>query len=182
LITAAAYLEEKRLLVLLGYTSLLNPFLHLCYDFQGHDFFSGNNRRITVTPTFHQTEGIATANGLDVYVSNEQTPVFLAPPKLFRYDLRYLLEDYLLSLGKQEPYVVSRARLWPSPAGEYITVELGSDRYPVAYEIIDSAARVVQQGTLETDYNILEIAGLKTGGYTFRFLDSALRSIQFIKN
>lgn len=183
LITGATYLEEKRLLVFSGYTGSLIPFFHLCYDFQGHDFFSGNNRRISVSLSFHQFEGIATGNGLDYYASNEAISNFVAqvPARFHKFDLSDLLEQYLLSLETGTHYLPEQARLWPSPAGDFITVELGSGRYPASYEIIDTAARVVQRGILETDYNILDVSRLRTGGYTFRFLEGALPALQFIK-
>ncbi|RZJ69750.1 MAG: T9SS C-terminal target domain-containing protein, partial [Flavobacterium sp.] len=46
LITGTAYVEDKRVVVLTGYSNLLQPFLYLLYDFQGHTFFSGNKRKI----------------------------------------------------------------------------------------------------------------------------------------
>ena len=181
LVTGATYLPEKRLLVLIGYTGLLSPFFHLCYDFRGHDFFSGNNRRITVSLPFHQFEGIVTGDGLEYYASNEANATVLVPARFHKFDLSDLLEQYLLSLGTGESYVPERARLWPSPAGEFITVELGSGRYPAAFEIIDAAARVVRRGILETDYNLLNVSDLNTGSYTFRFPEGGLEALQFMK-
>ena len=43
LITGATWLEEKHLVVLCGYSSLLQPFLFLCYDYQEYDFFAAIN-------------------------------------------------------------------------------------------------------------------------------------------
>ena len=71
LITGATYFEDKKLVVLTGYSTLLQPFLFLLYDFQPFDFFSGNKRKITVDLPFHQVEGIATEDGLMYFISNE---------------------------------------------------------------------------------------------------------------
>lgn len=98
LVTGATYLEPERLVVLCGYTGLLQPFLFLLYDFQGHDFFSGHKRRITVSLPFHQIEGIATHNGLRYYATNESfvmEPVANYPQKLHIFDLSLLLEEYM---------------------------------------------------------------------------------------
>jgi hypothetical protein len=187
LVTGATYLEKEHLMVLCGYTSLLNPFFHLCYDFHGHDFFSGNNRRITVSLPFHQMEGITTDNGLDYYVSNERTVVQsmqLAPARLHRFDLREMLENYLLTLSQgnaaQESDIT--VRLAPSPAGNFIMVEVDPGSFPHSFEIIDQSARVVVSGRLESESTLLDISTLNPGGYTFRFTDRNARGIQFIKN
>lgn len=71
LITGANFQEDKRLITLIGYSSLLQPFLYLLYDFQGTNFESGNKRKVGLNLPFHQTEGISSENGIDYYVSNE---------------------------------------------------------------------------------------------------------------
>jgi len=185
LVTGATYMEKERLLVLSGYTSLLHPFFHLSYDFQGYQFFSGNNRRITVALPFHQMEGITTENGLDYYVSNEKTDLLsltLTPQRLHLFDMRELLEEYLLTLGHQDPAAVNLARLWPSPASDFITVEVQNGLYPIRFEIIDDSARVVLKGRLRVETTRLDISQLAAGAYTLRFVKSELEGIRFIKN
>ncbi len=101
LITGATYLETEQLIALCGYTSLLQPFLYLLYDYRGRDFFSGNKRRITISLPFHQIEGIATQNGLRYYLSNESfslQQITNNAQKLHIFDLSSLLGDYLSSL------------------------------------------------------------------------------------
>lgn len=102
LITGATYLKNKNLVVLTGYSTSVQPFLYLLYDFQGNNFFGGNKRKINVSLPFNQIEGITTTNGLDYYVTNEKlVQLFLnIPQKLHRFDLRPYLENYL-----QEPTV-----------------------------------------------------------------------------
>jgi hypothetical protein len=185
LVTGATYMEKENLLVLSGYTSLLYPFFHLCYDFKGHDFFAGNNRRITVALPFHQMEGITTGNGLDYYASNERTvvqSVVLAPPRLHLFDMRELLEDYLFTLGNQEIAALSQVRLWPSPAGGIITVEVQHGLFPIRFEILDDSARVVMKGRLKVETTQLDISQLPAGGYTLRFVKRDVEGIRFIKH
>ena len=97
LITGAAFMEEQRLLVLSGYSSLLVPFFHICYDFQGNDFFGGDNRRVNISIPFCQVEGIATDNGLDYYITNETTSVVNSPASLQLFNLYEVLWNYLNS-------------------------------------------------------------------------------------
>lgn len=72
LVTDATYLAPENLLVLCGYTPLLSPFLDLLRDFNNHDFFSGNIKRVNISLPFHQVEGLATENGRYFYLSNEK--------------------------------------------------------------------------------------------------------------
>jgi hypothetical protein len=74
LVTGATLLENKKLVVLCGYNSLLQPFTLLLYDYEANDFFSGNKRKINLNLAFHQVEGIATNNGLKYFISNEFLP------------------------------------------------------------------------------------------------------------
>lgn len=71
LITGATQIESRGLVVLSGYTTLLNPFLYLLYDYNGQDFFSGNKRRLDITLPFHQVEGICFQNGYTCFLTNE---------------------------------------------------------------------------------------------------------------
>jgi hypothetical protein len=185
LVTGATYMEKEHLLVLSGYTSLLYPFFHLCYDFRGEDFFSGNNRRITVALPFHQMEGITSENGLDYYATNERTDLFtltLTPQRLHLFDMRELLDDYLLTLGNQEEAARDQVRLWPSPAGDFVTVEVQNGLFPIRFEILDDSARVVMKGRLKVENTRLDISQLPAGGYTFRFVKIELEGKRFIKH
>lgn len=99
LITGACYLEEKKLLVLCGYSSMVSPFLYVLYDFKDYDFFSGNKRKVNLSEmSFHQIEGIATENGIDYYIINEklsQKPFVNVIQKLHRLDLTFALGRYI---------------------------------------------------------------------------------------
>lgn len=97
LITGAVYLEAKQLLVLSGYTGILQAFLYVFYDFPGEDFFAGNKRQLNLTLPFLQLEGITTVDGLSYYLSNEsyvQAPVN-TPQQLHLVNLHSYLKDYL---------------------------------------------------------------------------------------
>lgn len=98
LITGATYLEEKKLIVLCGYSKQLKPFLYLLYDFNDREFFSGNKRKINLALSYHQVEGVATDNGLRYYISNEHfrlKPIINTQQQLHLLDLSALLQLYL---------------------------------------------------------------------------------------
>ena len=98
LITGATYLEEKKLIVLCGYSKTLKPFLYLLYDFTHNAFFSGNKRKINLALPYHQVEGITTNDGLHFYISNEHfriKPIINTPQQLHQLDLSSFLQAYI---------------------------------------------------------------------------------------
>ncbi|MES2485573.1 MAG: T9SS C-terminal target domain-containing protein, partial [Bacteroidota bacterium] len=102
LITGATYLEDKKLVVLSGYSTLVSPFMYLLYDFQGQDFLSGNRRKVTISASFHQIEAIATVDGLGYYLTNEhlqQGGIINVAQKLHYIDMSQYLQTYLDNLA-----------------------------------------------------------------------------------
>jgi hypothetical protein len=98
LITGASFMEDKKLLVLSGYSHHLSPFVFLLYDYKDNDFFSGNKRKLKIELGFHQIEGIATQDGLHYYLTNEQfakKPFLNIPQKLNEIDLSLFLKSYI---------------------------------------------------------------------------------------
>ncbi len=97
LITGGVLVEDKKLIVLCGYSKKLQPFLYLLYDFQNRDFFSGNKRKIKLALPFHQIEGITTDNGLQFYLTNEnfqRKPFISVKQQLHKIDLSLYLNAY----------------------------------------------------------------------------------------
>jgi hypothetical protein len=97
-VTGATLLEQERLLVLCGYSGLMQPFLYLFYDYEKDNFFSGVQRRVNIALPFHQIEGIASQDGIRYYLSNERVAgqsYINLPPKLHSVDLSEVLSAYL---------------------------------------------------------------------------------------
>ncbi len=169
LVTGATWLESKHLLVLSGYTWLLQPFLYLFYDFRDHAFFSGNRRRVTLPLPFHQVEGVATCNGLKYYISNElfdYPPVASTPPGLHIIEMDSLLEDYLAILGIQDQGSPGGAILYPNPAAETITLKVAERYLHTPYTVVDVSARPVIQGVLSGELNTIDVSSLSPGFYS----------------
>ncbi|MGO4770108.1 T9SS C-terminal target domain-containing protein [Flavobacterium sp. W22_SRS_FK3] len=96
LVTGATYLASKKLIALCGYSTKGKPFLYLLYDFKNHDFLSGNKRRISLKLSFHQTEGIATEDGLHYYLTNEaliRKPILNVRQQIHYFDLSPILNS-----------------------------------------------------------------------------------------
>jgi hypothetical protein len=95
LVSGATAVESEGLVVLCGYDKLLQPFLLLLYDFEAPDFFSGQIRKLLVSLPFHQVEGIAAAEELIFYLTNESYSIpagTTIEQKCHRLDLSPFLE------------------------------------------------------------------------------------------
>lgn len=96
LITGATHDPGTDLVILCGYTSGLEPFLYLLYDFEAPGFFSGNKRKIRVDLPFHQVEATALHPPRTLYLSNERVSGGLLPPssqQLHRVELGDLVSS-----------------------------------------------------------------------------------------
>ncbi|MDY0014656.1 MAG: hypothetical protein RBS13_00425 [Bacteroidales bacterium] len=71
LLTGVVYFAELNRLVFCGYNLNLQPFLLFLYDFEGHDFFGGSQRKIKINLPFHQVEAITSQDGERFYLTNE---------------------------------------------------------------------------------------------------------------
>ncbi len=95
--------KANQLVVLCGYSSLVQPYFYLLYDFSGNNFFSGNKRKISFSQALHQVEGITSDNNLTFYVSNEKlVKIITIKQKIHQLDLSSYLSGYLSSLTTDE--------------------------------------------------------------------------------
>jgi len=186
LITGAVYLENQRLVVLCGYSSLLQPFVYLIYDFNGSDFFSGNKRKITISLSFHQVEGIATTNGLKYYISNEyfsQPPYITNSQKLHILDLSPYLSNYLNSIisniPKNEKF--NNVLIYPNPAKNQINVKLSITHIGATYYITDKLGKTVTTGKINAENSTIELGNLPEGIYVFSIGEDIKQTFKIIK-
>ena len=184
LITGATYLDSKKLVVLCGYSKLLQPFVYLLYDFHGTEYFSGNKRKVEVSLPLHQVEGIATSNGLKYYISNEkfiQQP-FNIPQKLHILDLSNLLGNYINNLyNSTETLAQENYLLFPNPAGDFISVKTGKINFPADYLIINQLNQIVSAGKLRTENQQINISDLSVGIYVLKIGGHNNQSFKVIK-
>ena len=93
LVTDATFSEEKRQIVLCGYSKKLKPFVFLLWNYSDDDFFSGKRKKIKLKLPFHQIEGI-TSDGQKFYLTNEQfarKPFINTKQKVHEIDLSEFL-------------------------------------------------------------------------------------------
>lgn len=167
LITGAMLMEDKRLLVLCGYNSTLQPFLYLLYDYTGTDFFGGNKRRININLPFHQVEAITTQDGINYHITNEyiSRSGITIPQQLHQLNLNAYLSRYLSTTNIYDYTSEKNFSMYPVPAKTFIQMEVNTKRAQIPYRIIDSRGIVVQQGIWSRTNNRLNIDLLPPGSY-----------------
>ena len=184
LITGATYLESKKLLVLCGYSNLLQPFACLLYDYHETDFFSGNKRKVEVSLPFHQVEGIATSNGLKYFISNERftQQSITIPQELHILDLSNLLSEYLNTLFiSTETKLFENDLIYPNPAGDFICIKNNKLNFPNDYIILNQSNQIISTGKLGTENQHINISGLAAGFYILEIGGRKKQSFKVIK-
>jgi hypothetical protein len=168
LITGATFLPSKKLVILSGYSSLLQPFMYLLFDFEGTDFFSAFQQKINLSLNFHQVEGISTTNGIDVYLTNEYfSQSFITnQQKLHKLDLTPVLGDYLS--GNNTDSESSEIRIYPNPAKD--TVHIESLNKTMCLEMRNSEGKVVMKSRIRSNSD-LDISALPNGRYFISIKD-----------
>jgi len=186
LITGATYLENKKVAMLCGYSTLLQPFTWLLYDFSGHRFFSGNKRKISVSLPFHQTEAITTCDGLNVYMTNEafsQPPVINNPQQLHIFDFSAYLSQYLnnLIMNLEIPAGEEEVFLYPNPAAGFVCLRFDDSLSDKKFSLLNSTGSAVLFGTLKGNSAIIDLTSIRSGIYLLKIEESNRRAVKLIR-
>ena len=176
LITGAVYLESKRLIVLCGYSNLLEPYVYLLYGFHGSDYFNGNKRRISLSLPYHQIEGVTTKDGLKYYLSNEFFTYsgITVLQKLHIFDLSSFLGEYLATILLTVPK--SKAEnvvfIYPNPTTGLIRIKSVEDFSDIStIEVYDYYGKsVFLKHGYNSDIHEINLSGLSKGIYFLRIL------------
>ena len=145
LVTGAWIHSDSSLLVLDGYNILCQPFVCLFYDYEGHDFFGGESRKVVLANGFGtQTEAIVSRDGLHFFLTNEffNRMGICRPPQLLRLDLSDYLGDYLRPdtdrYEGMDSVVRSVPEVYPNPTdgGLTVVVPQEAERWPGASVVL----------------------------------------------
>ncbi len=167
LITGSVYLPHLRMILMIGYSTTGMPFGYLLYDFQGHDFFGGNKRKISISLPLHQAEGITSVDGRKVFISNEYFSFgpIVNPQKLHVFNLDSLTGDYIDSITSVEEQQIGESIrfIYPNPTLNILTII--TDQFPVSYEIKDLSGKSIQKGILGLKENEVDVSSIPKGVY-----------------
>jgi hypothetical protein len=178
LITAASMIENKKLILLTGYTGFLQPFIFLLYDYQGTNFGGGNKRQIDVSLPFHQIEGISMIHPSRCYVSNElySNSSFTVTQKLSVLDLSPYLNSYInpLSAGTIEFDPTEDLILYPNPAEDFLFVNSEEEVTVQVSNIYSDDSRSFSLSRKQG----LDLRSFKVGVYILRIGSKRLKFIK----
>ena len=173
LITGATLKQDSRLISLCGYSTTLQPFIYLIYDYIGTNFTIANKRKIAIPLPYHQIEAITTNNGLDYNLTNEslvQPPIFNIPQKLHQLSLAPYLSNYLNSIFLNTIQTQNdNAILYPNPSENEINFSK-FDLNNKEYQITDFNGKIIRTGKIYN--NKISTADLEKGMYLMKILNS----------
>ncbi len=178
LITGAVYKSDEGIIALSGYSTILQPFVFLLYDYTGEVFFGGNKRKLGVSLPFHQVEGITTADGLNYYISNERFDTTGTIQQLHTLDLTPYLENYLIVLPIEDSV---QFKIYPNPTTSILEIMDSQSLFPIKYTLVDTAAKKVREGTLTAQNPTIDVSALPVGTYILRLGQETLNSFRVIK-
>lgn len=178
LITGAVYKKDQGLIVLSGYSNLMQPFVFLLYDYPEKDFFSGNKRKLKVNLPFHQVEAITTEDGLNYYISNERFDVTETIQQLHTLDLTPYLDGYLNVSPIQGP---AQFKVYPNPTTSTLEVMGSQSLFPIKYTVVDMAGKKVKEGMLIAQNITVDVSNLPAGTYILKLGKEVENSCRFIK-
>lgn len=168
LVTSACYIPENQQIVLCGYSTIMQPFVVLLYDYHGTDFFSGNKRKISLNLSFHQVEAIAHRGAYHFYLTNEyisQFGVSLAA-KFHKLDL----SAYLMPIdpdGLSENKEGLSFEMYPNPTKDLLYFS-GLQMVSGSYEIFNEMGQLMQSGQWEQGLTEICLPSLPGGIYYLR--------------
>lgn len=168
LITGATYLEQENLIVLSAYSSFLQPFIFLLYDFNGNDFFGGNKRKIGLNLPFHQIEGITTNDGKKYFITNEafSQATISVNQKMHTLDLSSYLDSFLsdTTLGVHS-IESNNSIIFPNPTNNELKLNIPFIEYPAPFTLYDQNGMIKMQGVLSNENQTINLAGVTNGAY-----------------
>lgn len=182
LITGATYLENKKLVVLSGYSNQLQPFIISLYGFQNNSFFGGNKRKMMLNLPFHQIEGITTEDGINYYVSNEKfiNQFITIPASINKINLTDYLSNYLNSLSNVEHEIVKPdfVTLYPNPTSAMLNFKVETQNFnDLKLMIFSSNGQKVGEQSITSNSFQINTSNFDKGLYFFSITgNSEIRS------
>lgn len=157
LITGATMLPDKKITVLCGYSTSLQPFLYLLYDYRGHEFATGNKRKITIVLAYHQVEAIAAINPLTYYITNEYFvhPLKTTTQKIHLLDLKQYLHDFVDKQTAISDLSGTPCRVYYSHNSKVLNINCTIENTQLQVSMYDANGRLLQQKTNTTSISML---------------------------
>lgn len=172
LITGATFFENDNLIVLCGYSTMLQPFIYLLYDYSDDNFFSGNKRKIEIGLFGSQIEAIASCNSVDYYLTNEKFTLssISIPASLYHINLNDYLSNYLYG---ETPSNINNnlmaddycIKVYPNPAFARINIADPARKVKNVTLYDTNGHEILSSNTEHSDIHAININQVKEGTY-----------------
>lgn len=142
LITGATFNPITQKVYLIGYNSILQPFVWVCENFTNNDIFSGINTQTMLSSLgYEQTEGITYVDENRYFITSESFNIssLSDTAKL----ISFTTNDNELSILEHETNVVN---LYPNPVKSVLFINMDNLEFTTV-EIYDTKSTLVYQGS-----------------------------------
>jgi hypothetical protein len=182
LITGACAIPNKQLILLCGYSRLLQPFLYLLYDFPGTEYHAGNKRKVSLNIPFHQVEGIATSDGLMAYCTNEKlVQSFLeVNPAFHTLSLSNVLSQYLNGGNSAIPEENSSSEIHIMNQKDNVIISIHPRLIGTSYRLLTLQGEHVADDIIRSATFTLDTNDLPSGYYLLQ-CSTILQSICIVR-
>lgn len=176
LITGATYNSSADVIILIGYSALLSPFIVAISDFTNDDF---SNTLITKTalpsPLGYgsQVEGITWISSNRYFISREFFQTTIAGVPLV-YESAMFVMNYNQPIPINVKEVFISIRLFPNPAIDTLNVEINEELVSRHFVILGADGKEVVKGKLTGKKMLIPISDLSQGMYFFKLGDAVM--------
>ncbi|AEA45670.1 T9SS type A sorting domain-containing protein [Fluviicola taffensis] len=153
-ITGATYNPSTEKVYLIGYNSILQPFIWVSENFTNNDVFSGTNTQTSLTSLgFEQTEAITYIGDNSYFITSESFSISSISDNAKL--VSFTTNDDILSIKEQVTRVVN---VYPNPVKDVLYIDNSEF---TSIEIYDSRSALVYRGYNEN----INVSELNTGLY-----------------
>ncbi len=163
LITGATFFNQDQAIALCGYTSFLQPFVWLLWDYSSNGFFSGNKRRVELGLPFHQLEAIVSRTDQQFYLSNERyVGALTIEQKWHEWNVSSLFQT---PNGGNESVHSQMGNPYPMPTTGLFQLDMNGPHCFWRYEIYNSQGQVLRHGSHLGNQLKFDISSFSDGIY-----------------
>jgi hypothetical protein len=176
LITGATFFNQEQSVALCGYTSFLQPFVWLLWDYTSNGFFSGNKRRVELGLPFHQVEGIVFKADNQFYLSNERyVGALTIEQKWHEWNVTSLFQNPIVLTENQE---FQAGNPYPVPTTGLFQIDMTGPHCFWRYEIYNAQGEMIKRGSHLGSRMNFDISNLSDGMY---YVHIAKRETRMVK-
>jgi hypothetical protein len=178
LITGATFFDQGQSVALCGYTSFLQPFVWLLWDYSANGFFSGNKRRVELGLPFHQVEAIVSRTDQQFYLSNERyVGALTIEQKWHQWNVSSLFQS---PNGVDPSTHTQLGNPYPMPTTGLFQMDMMGPHCFWRYEIYNAQGEMIKRGSHLGNKMNFDITSFSDGMYYVHIVKRETRIVRTI--